>query len=71
MFRKQITIALACAGLICASTTVSTGNTAKQNATGPQTVLVARSGQQGGSTPGKPRGGKPSSPKGPKPVATA
>jgi hypothetical protein len=72
MFRKQITIALACACLICASTT---SNTAK-NTTAKQPVLVARSAPQGGA-PGKSRGGnqgKPGSqgnPKGGKPVATA
>jgi hypothetical protein len=60
MFRKQITIALACAGLICAATTGSTINTSKPNATAPQLVLVARSGQPGGNQ-GKPRSAKPSS----------
>jgi len=67
MIRKQITIAFACAGLICASTTAK------------QPVLVARSGQQGSSGTGKSRGGnqgKPGSgkqinPKTDKPVATA
>jgi hypothetical protein len=76
MFRKQITIALACAGLICASTA---SDSAKQNTTVKQPVLVARSGQQGGSSTGKSRGGtqgKPGSgkqinPKGDKPVASA
>jgi hypothetical protein len=80
MSRKQIMIALACAGLIGGSTTWSAGNTAKQNATGTQPVLIARSGQQGSGSHGKARGGnqgKPGggnqrpSPKGPKPVATA
>lgn len=67
MIRKQITIALACAGLICASTTAK------------QPVLVARSGQQAGSgtgksrggNQGKPGGGKQMTPKGDKPVASA
>jgi hypothetical protein len=75
MFRKQITIALACAGLICASTTGSTANTAKQNATAPEPVLVARNsggtqGKPGGGRQSKP-GGKQGSPTGDKPVATA
>jgi hypothetical protein len=69
MFRRQITIALACAGLICASIT---SNTAKQNTTAKEPVLVARSAPQG--MPGSGRrstpGGKQGNPRGDKPVVT-
>ena len=76
MLRKQITIALACAGLICASTT---SNTEKQNTTAKQPVLVARGAPQGGGSPSRTRGGAPGKPGGVKhgdpkdgkPVATA
>jgi hypothetical protein len=59
MFRTQITIAIACASLICASTIGSTLNPSKQNATTPQPVLVARSSQPAGGTTRSGKSGKP------------
>jgi hypothetical protein len=78
MFRKQITIALACAGLIGAFSTVSTIDTSQQNATSRQPVLVARGSLPGGGSQGSPRGGhgsphggKPARPTEDKPVQKA
>jgi hypothetical protein len=61
MFRTQITIAIACASLICASTTGSTINPSKQSATARQLVLVARGSQPAGGTTtrGGGKSGKP------------
>jgi hypothetical protein len=70
MFRMQITIALACASMICAATTVSTINTSKRSAMALEPVLVARSGQPGGNQ-GSSRGGKQVKPHGGKPVVSA
>ncbi|HXB70911.1 MAG TPA: hypothetical protein VNY05_21935 [Candidatus Acidoferrales bacterium] len=70
MFRKQIAIALACASLICAFTTVGTIDTSKRNATAPQPVLVARA-RQGGGKQGPYRGGRPGGPNDPKPIVKA